>query len=125
MAWGCFADISAVQFQAVRLACARHEKRMEDGSRGGFFLGDGRCLISMQCSPQSAHRSQQMLLCLSLVQHQLKGGSSSGPGVGKGRQISATIMNYFCQGKTKVRMAQYLISEGCKGPSRWKYSQGT
>lgn len=26
----------------------------------------------------------------------------AGPGVGKGRQIAATIFNYFCRGKTKV-----------------------
>eukprot|EP00878_Enallax_costatus_P023440 GHUV01024933.1.p1 GENE.GHUV01024933.1~~GHUV01024933.1.p1 ORF type:complete len:410 (+),score=80.43 GHUV01024933.1:835-2064(+) len=57
--------ISALQFQAVRLACARHEQKLPDGSRAGFFLGDG-------------------------------------PGVGKGRQIAATIFNYFCRGKTKA-----------------------
>lgn len=33
--------ISALQFQAVRLACARHEQKLPDGSRAGFFLGDG------------------------------------------------------------------------------------
>lgn len=26
----------------------------------------------------------------------------AGPGVGKGRQIAATIFNYFCRNKTKV-----------------------
>lgn len=36
--------ISALQFQAVRLACARHELRLPDGSRAGFFLGDGECI---------------------------------------------------------------------------------
>jgi hypothetical protein len=37
--------ISALQFQAVRLACARHELRLPDGARAGFFLGDGEgCL---------------------------------------------------------------------------------
>jgi hypothetical protein len=33
--------ISAAQFMAVRQACARHETRLKDGSRAGFFLGDG------------------------------------------------------------------------------------
>lgn len=33
--------ISALQFQAVRLACARHELRLPGGERAGFFLGDG------------------------------------------------------------------------------------
>lgn len=47
------------------MACARHELRLQDGARCGFFLGDG-------------------------------------PGVGKGRQIAATALNYFCQGKTKA-----------------------
>ncbi len=35
------ADISAPQFQAVRLASARHETRLRGGARAGFFLGDG------------------------------------------------------------------------------------
>ncbi len=35
------ADISAPQFQAVRLASARHETRLPGGARAGFFLGDG------------------------------------------------------------------------------------
>lgn len=33
--------ISALQFQAVRLACQKHETFLPDGSRAGFFLGDG------------------------------------------------------------------------------------
>eukprot|EP00775_Hariotina_reticulata_P014309 gene14309-36_t len=33
--------ISALQFHAVRLACARHEHKLPDGTRAGFFLGDG------------------------------------------------------------------------------------
>jgi hypothetical protein len=32
----------------------------------------------------------------------------AGPGVGKGRQIAATIFNYFCRGKTKVSDVQRL-----------------
>ena len=34
--------ISALQFQAVRLACQKHETFLPDGSRAGFFLGDGK-----------------------------------------------------------------------------------
>jgi hypothetical protein len=33
--------LSAAQFKALQLACARHETRLPDGSRAGFFLGDG------------------------------------------------------------------------------------
>ena len=33
--------ISALQFQAVRLACQKHETFLPNGSRAGFFLGDG------------------------------------------------------------------------------------
>ncbi|KAL0036320.1 hypothetical protein WJX77_002328 [Trebouxia sp. C0004] len=36
-----FGHISALQFQAVRLACQKHETFLPDGSRAGFFLGDG------------------------------------------------------------------------------------
>ena len=36
--------ISALQFQAVRLACQKHETFLPDGSRAGFFLGDGESL---------------------------------------------------------------------------------
>jgi hypothetical protein len=39
--------ISALQFHAVRLACARHEQKLPDGSRAGFFLGDGEALAVM------------------------------------------------------------------------------
>lgn len=40
---GCYVAgrISALQFQAVRLACQKHETFLPDGSRAGFFLGDG------------------------------------------------------------------------------------
>lgn len=37
--------ISALQFHAVRLACARHEQLLPDGSRAGFFLGDGELAL--------------------------------------------------------------------------------
>ncbi|GFR44081.1 hypothetical protein Agub_g5241, partial [Astrephomene gubernaculifera] len=57
--------ISAAQFMAVRLACAKHETLLKDGSRAGFFLGDG-------------------------------------PGVGKGRQIAATIFENVSKGRTKA-----------------------
>ncbi|KAG2496337.1 hypothetical protein HYH03_005567 [Edaphochlamys debaryana] len=57
--------ISAAQFAAVRMACAKHETRLKDGSRAGFFLGDG-------------------------------------PGVGKGRQIAATILENFAKGRKKA-----------------------
>ena len=34
--------ISALQFQAVQMACAKHETFLADGkTRSGFFLGDG------------------------------------------------------------------------------------
>jgi hypothetical protein len=39
--------ISALQFHAVRLACARHEQKLPDGSRAGFFLGDGEAMAVM------------------------------------------------------------------------------
>lgn len=42
--------ISALQFHAVRLACARHEQLLPDGSRAGFFLGDGEQQLLLQCS---------------------------------------------------------------------------
>ncbi len=36
------AGISALQFQAVQMACAKHETFLADGkTRAGFFLGDG------------------------------------------------------------------------------------
>lgn len=37
--------ISALQFQSVLLACSQHEKFQMDGSRCGFFLGDGQCFV--------------------------------------------------------------------------------
>jgi len=33
--------ISALQFEAVRLACERHSQTLPNGSKAGFFLGDG------------------------------------------------------------------------------------
>lgn len=33
--------ISALQVQAVHLACARHETFLANGQRAGFYLGDG------------------------------------------------------------------------------------
>jgi len=33
--------ISALQVEAVHLACARHETFLPDGQRAGFYLGDG------------------------------------------------------------------------------------
>lgn len=37
--------LSALQLEAVVYACQRHEQRLPDGSRAGFFIGDGavRC----------------------------------------------------------------------------------
>eukprot|EP00955_Chlamydomonas_euryale_P115228 366336-Chlamydomonas_euryale.AAC.19 len=57
--------ISALQFEAVRLACHRHTQTLPNGSRAGFFLGDG-------------------------------------PGVGKGRQVGAMILENFMQGRKKA-----------------------
>ena len=38
--------ISALQFQAVQMACAKHETFLADGkTRAGFFLGDGALMI--------------------------------------------------------------------------------
>ena len=38
--------ISALQFQAVQMACAKHETFLADGkTRAGFFLGDGAHLL--------------------------------------------------------------------------------
>lgn len=51
------------------MACARHEVRLHDGSRAGFFLGDG-------------------------------------PGVGKGRQIAAAALHYFCQVRSQTSQMQ-------------------
>lgn len=40
--WHVHADgISALQVQAVHLACARHETFLPNGQRAGFYLGDG------------------------------------------------------------------------------------
>jgi len=33
--------LSALQLESVTYACMRHEQRLKDGSRAGFFLGDG------------------------------------------------------------------------------------
>ena len=33
--------LSALQLEAVLYACQRHEQRLPDGSRAGFFIGDG------------------------------------------------------------------------------------
>lgn len=33
--------LSSLQMEAIIYACQRHEVRLRDGSRGGFFLGDG------------------------------------------------------------------------------------
>lgn len=33
--------LSALQLEAVVYACQRHEQRLPDGARGGFFIGDG------------------------------------------------------------------------------------
>lgn len=33
--------VSALQLEAVVYACQRHEQRLPDGARGGFFIGDG------------------------------------------------------------------------------------
>ena len=52
----CFAGrISALQFQAIRLACQKHETFLPDGSRAGFFLGDGEPVD--QLSSVSLHPS--------------------------------------------------------------------
>lgn len=35
------AALSALQLESVVYACQRHEQRLADGSRAGFFIGDG------------------------------------------------------------------------------------
>jgi hypothetical protein len=56
--------ISALQFHAVRLACARHDQKLPDGSRAGFFLGDGEAhKRKAQCN-----RLCQLCLVLSMQQ---------------------------------------------------------
>lgn len=61
--------ISALQFQAVRLACARHELRLPDGARAGFFLGDGEPPHMNRLYPGSLNHSLfHPLSCLSPVE---------------------------------------------------------
>jgi hypothetical protein len=75
---------------------------------------------------QTQHREYYLwckitvLCCLLLV-------AAAGPGVGKGRQIAATIFNYFCRGKTKVRPAasacnvlQTLLCDVLQHWGQWK-----
>ncbi|CAN0505883.1 unnamed protein product, partial [Laminaria digitata] len=33
--------LSSLQLEAVAYACQAHETRLPDGSRAGFFIGDG------------------------------------------------------------------------------------
>ena len=79
--------ISALQFEAVRLACERHSQTLPDGSKAGFFLGDGEIpYLYSERFPGS----------------ELYWTSLTGPGVGKGRQVAALILENFLQGRTKV-----------------------
>jgi hypothetical protein len=46
----------------VRLAGARHEQRLPDGSRAGFFLGDGeqqQCVAAAAAAVTNKQRQQQ------------------------------------------------------------------
>lgn len=71
--------ISALQFQAVRLACQKHETFLPDGSRAGFFLGDGEHVE--QLSSVSLHPSLVRHNILSNVErsHPSKLGIQSHP----------------------------------------------
>jgi hypothetical protein len=68
--------ISALQFHAVRLACARHEQQLPDGSRAGFFLGDGEahafyllvvCLLFDTYYSNVTGRSRQLTVLFSSI----------------------------------------------------------
>jgi len=51
---GFAAGISALQFQAVQMACAKHETFLADGkTRAGFFLGDGASVADLSCRRDS------------------------------------------------------------------------
>ena len=68
--------LSALQLEAIAYACQAHETRLPDGSRAGFFIGDGAgvsCSLYMtlhRCCTCNRHLvvSVRRQLCISTLE---------------------------------------------------------
>jgi hypothetical protein len=98
-------QLSQLQLEGVRYACAKHLERIPSGERAGFFIGRwlGWCVFVVLCLWKCGSRSRWKrcrphVRLLSSANFALP-HIGDGAGVGKGRQIAAVALDNYVRGR--------------------------